>query len=88
MKHTHGKAGSARAHKHALTPRLTGPGAVRRRHFADPTTGTYRGKALFAAAQPEKTAPKQRTAGGKAKRAAGARAASKQTDGAGKAEKK
>lgn len=59
MKLTHSKTASRRAHHRAGVPRLvTTPSGVRRRHFADPETGMYRGKQIIAVGgATEKAAP-------------------------------
>jgi ribosomal protein L32 len=49
MKVTHSKTAQRRSHHRAVSVHAvaTPSGGVRRRHFADPKTGMYRGKQIF-----------------------------------------
>lgn len=65
MKATRSKIGGRRSHKRITKPTLVKDkesGALRRRHFADPITGTYRGKDIFKKIPAPKAAPKKTTA--------------------------
>jgi ribosomal protein L32 len=65
MKLSHSKTKQRRSHHRAAVPTATKtPTGVRRRHFADPVTGLYRGKQVLGMATPtsaekkkEKSAP-------------------------------
>jgi len=60
MKLTHSKTASRRAHHNKGTPRLVATKTgVRRRHFADPDTGMYRGKQIIAVGGAEKVTTKK-----------------------------
>ena len=55
---SHSKTGSRRAHHRALVPRyVSTPSGARRKHFADPATGMYRGKQILVVGSAE-PAPK------------------------------
>ena len=57
---SHSKTRSRRSHHRATSPTLVAKdGTVRIRHFADPKTGTYRGRAL---AKPVQKAAKKKAA--------------------------
>jgi len=70
MKLTHSKTGSRRSHHRAIVATATKTETgVRRRHFADPVTGMYRGKQILTtqtntavAAVAKKAAPKKEAA--------------------------
>lgn len=65
MKATRSKIGQRRSHKRITNPTLVkdkGSGALRRRHFADPITGVYRGKDIFKKAPTVKATPQKPTA--------------------------
>ena len=63
MKLTHSKTASRRAHHKTGTPRLvsTATGS-RRRHFADPDTGMYRGTQIITIGKEEPQKPAKATA--------------------------
>jgi len=55
MKLTHSKTASRRANHKQGMPRLVATKTgVRRRHFADPDTGMYRGKQIISVGAPQK----------------------------------
>lgn len=80
MKLTHSKTASRRAHHRVGAPRLVATlSGARRRHFADPATGMYRGKQIITIGAAEE-APK--------KSAAKAKDTAKSADGKDAAKKK